>query len=469
MGATEKKYVLMVAALGSFLAPFMSYSVNVALPSIGNDLQMDAISLSWTTTSYLLASAIFLVPLGRVADIYGRKRIFIYGVLLYTASSLLSALSNSTEQFICFRVLQGIGGAMIFSTIPAILTSVFPVGERGRALGLNVASVYLGFSIGPILGGLLTQSFGWRSIFLMSLPVGLTITAFTLWKLKEEWAGAEGERLDLVGSIIYSVALVAIMYGLSLLPAASGLWLIMIGSVSLLAFVKWEVREGSPILNVGLFRSNVTFALSNLAALLSYSATFAVTFILSLYLQYIKGFTPQHAGLILASRPVMQAVFSPVAGKLSDRVEPRVIVSVGMALTATALFSLTFLNEDSTLCFIVACLILLGFGFSFFSSPNTNAIMSSVEKKFYGVASGTLATMRLIGMMLSMGVLTLVFAVYIGRTQITFENYAAFLESIKSAFTIFVVLCSLGILASLARGNLHRSSRSGSSGPKPSS
>ncbi|RLI23816.1 MFS transporter, partial [Candidatus Bathyarchaeota archaeon] len=334
MGAVEKKYVLIVAALGSFLTPFMGSSVNIALPSIGKDLRMDAITLSWVTTSYLLTSAIFLVPFGRIADIYGRKRIFISGILLYTASSFFSTISVSAESLIFFRVLQGIGGAMIFSTGTAILISVFPVGERGRALGVNVAAVYLGISLGPVLGGLLTQSFGWRSIFLVSLPIGLTITAFTLWKLKEEWAEAKGERLDLVGSITYSVALIAIMFGFSLLPGSSGLWLIVIGGLGILAFVKWEAEVEGPILNVSLFKNNLTFALSNLTALISYSATFAVSFILTLYLQYIKSFTPQDAGLILASQPIVQAVFSPLAGRLSDRMEPRVLASLGMALTA---------------------------------------------------------------------------------------------------------------------------------------
>lgn len=454
MSAIEKKYVLMIVALGSFLTSFMGSSINIALPSIGDGLRMDAVSLSWVTTSYLLASAIFLVPFGRIADIYGRRRTFIYGILFYMVSSLLSIVSNSGESLILFRVLQGIGGAMIFSTSPAILTSVFPIGERGKALGLNVAAVYLGLFLGPVLGGLLTNLFGWRSIFLMSLPLGLAAAAFAAWRLKREWVGAKGERLDFVGLVNYGMALIAIMYGLSLLPDVSGLWLIMIGCLGLLTFVKWESKVRNPVLNVSLFKNNLTFALSNLAALIGYSATFAVGFILSLYLQYIKGFTPQDTGLILSSQPIVQAAFSPLAGKLSDRMEPRVVASIGMALTAIALFSLTLLSGDSALSFIVACLILLGFGFALFSSPNTNAVMSSVEKKFYGVASGTLATMRLVGQMLSMGILTLIFAIYIGRAQITFEKYATFLESIKSAFKVSAILCSGGVFTSLARGKM---------------
>jgi MFS family permease len=203
---------------------------------------------------------------------------------------------------------------------------------------------------------------------------------------------------------------------------------------------------------VNLFRKNTVFAFSNLAALINYSATFAVGFLLSLYLQYIKGLAEQSAGFILVSQPVVMAVFSPFAGRLSDRIEPRLVASTGMALTAAGLFLLTFLNENTALGFIVAILVLLGLGFALFSSPNTNAVMSSVEKKFYGVASGTLGTMRLTGQMLSMGIAMLIFAVYVGEVQITAQYYPPFLSGIRAAFFIFAVLCFGGVFASLARG-----------------
>jgi len=451
-GAVNKRSALLVAALGSFLTSFMSSSVNIALPSIGREFAMDAVLLSWVATSYLLAAAMFLVPFGRIADIHGRKRIFTYGILIYTVSSLLSAISTSAIILICFRILQGIGGAMIFGTAVAIITSVFPVGERGKALGINVATVYSGLSLGPFLGGFLTQHFGWRNIFLVNVPLGGLIMAFIFWKLKGEWAGAKGEKFDFTGSIIYSLTLIAIMYGFSLLPAMSGAWLILMGVLGILAFIRWEMRVESPVLNMNLFRNNTVFAFSNLAALINYSATFAVGFLLSLYLQYTKGLSPQNAGLILVSQPLMQAIFSPFAGRLSDRIEPRIVASMGMVLTAVGLFLFTFLNEKTTLEFIVANLILVGFGFALFSSPNTNAVMSSVKKRFYAVASGTRGTMRLTGQMLSMGIAMLIFAIYIGRVQITPEYYPLFLRSAKAAFIIFAVLCFGGIFASLARG-----------------
>jgi len=454
-GKTQgRRAALLVTTVGAFLTPFMGSSIAIALPSIGGELAMDAILLGWVATAYLLAAAMFLVPLGRIADIYGRKRIFTYGMITYTAASLLSAISTSAAMLISFRVLQGIGGAMIFSTGVAILTSVFPPEERGRVLGINVAAVYAGLSLGPFVGGLLTQYLGWRSIFWANVPLGLLIIALIFWKLKGEWAEAKGEKFDIAGSIIYSLMLIAIMYGFTMLPELPGAGLILAGGLGIVAFVKWETKVKSPVLDVRLFRNNTVFALSNLAAFINYSATFAVSFLLSLYLQYIKGLTPQIAGLVLVAAPVVQAIFSPFAGRLSDKIEPRIVASLGMGLTVIGLIFFIFLGNTTSLWFIIAGLIILGFGFALFSSPNTNAVMSSVEKRSYGVASATLATMRQIGMMFSMGMVMLIFAIYLGRVQITPEYYAPFLSSLNTAFIIFTVLCFGGIFASLARGKV---------------
>jgi len=343
---------------------------------------------------------------------------------------------------------------MIFGTGVAILTSVFPVGERGKVLGINVAAVYSGLSLGPFAGGFLTQQLGWRSIFLLNVPLSLIIVAATVWKLKGEWAGAKGEKFDLSGSVIYALSLPALMYGFSLLPATSGAWLIAVGVLGLIAFTRWETGRESPVIDMNLFKGNTIFAFSSVAALINYAATFAIGFLLSLYLQYTKGFSPQQAGTILISQPVIMALCSPIAGRLSDRIEPRVVASVGMAFTMVALFLFSFLAQDTNIGFVIASLIIVGFGLALFSSPNTNAIMSSVEKRSYGVAAATVGTMRLTGQMLSMGIAMLVFAVFIGRAEITPENYPAFLKSAKTAFTIFTVVCFGGIFASLARGKM---------------
>jgi EmrB/QacA subfamily drug resistance transporter len=454
--STSKRAVLLIAVMSSFLTPFTSSSVNIALPSIGTQLSLNAVALSWVATAYLLAAAAFLVPFGRTADIRGRKMIFRLGIIIDAIASILCAISNSGELLIIFRALQGVGGAMIFGTGIAILTSVFPAHERGRALGISTAAVYTGLSVGPLVGGFLTGHFGWRSIFFLNAFLGLMIIVVVFWKLKGEWAEAKGESFDYIGSIIYSLALVAVFYAFSVLPALWGVWLIIIGVIGLIAFVRWEIRQKYPILNIGFFRNNTVFAFSNLAALINYSATFAVAFLLSLYLQYVKGFTPEHAGLILIAQPVVMVICSPIAGSLSDRIEPRLVASIGMALTTVGLVMLTFLGDATGLQYILISLVILGFGFGFFSSPNTNAVMSSVERKFYGVASGTLGTMRLTGQAFSMGMALLLFALYIGRVQITPEYYPLFLKSMKVAFSISAALCFLGIFASIARGKTHR-------------
>jgi len=447
-----KRVALLVATLSSFLTPFMVNAINVALPIIGKKFSADAVLLSWVATGYLLAAAVFLIPSGKVADIYGRKKIFTYGILTYSIASLLCAISTSVPLLIWFRVLQGIGAAMISGTGIAILTSVFPIQERGKTLGINVAATYLGLSLGPALGGILTQQLGWRSIFVVNVPIGAIVLALVFWKLKGEWVGARGEKFDFVGSIVYGLALVALMYGISRLPALLGASLILAGTLGLGLFVWREVRVAYPVLNMDLFRNNAAFTFSSLAALINYSATFAVTFLLSLYLQYIKALTPQNAGLVLVAQPVVMAALSPFAGRLSDRIASREIASAGMAVTVVGLLLLIFLSEQTTLGFIIFSLMLLGFGFALFSSPNMNAIMSSVENRYYGIASAMVGTMRLIGQMLSMAIATLIFVIYIGKVQITPEYYPVFVTSLRTAFIIFAVLCFGGIFASLARG-----------------
>ena len=450
----DKKIVLVIASIASFLTAFMGSAVNVALPSISIEFEIDAILLSWIATSFLLSSAIFLVPFGRLADIYGRKKIFLYGILIHTASSYLAAISTSPMILIFFRIIQGIGAAMIFGTGVAILTSIFPIGERGKALGITIAAVYFGLSTGPFLGGFLTQNFGWRSIFLINVPLGLFVIILILWRLKGEWAEAKGESFDLLGSIIFGLTLATVMYGFSLLPEINGILLILISGVGLYSFIRWEASVKNPILNLNLFRNNIVFTLSNLAALINYSATFAVAFLLSLYLQYIKDLSPQNAGIVLISQPIVQAIFSPLAGRLSDKIEPRIVASVGMSITVISLTLLSFIGEKTSLTFIVLCLGILGFSFALFSSPNANAIMSSVEKKIYGVASATLGTMRLIGQMLSMGIAMVVFALKLGRIQITPDYFTHFLASLKIILIIFAILCIIGTFASMARGKI---------------
>ncbi|MEN6620626.1 MAG: MFS transporter [Smithella sp.] len=452
----KQLYIILCATtLSSFITPFMGSCVNVALPVMARELSMTAVTLSWVASSFILAAAITLVPLGRLADIHGRKKIFFWGAVIFTLSSLLCMWSPTAMFLIFVRVIQGIGGAMIFSTGTAILVSAYSLRERGGILGINIAAVYIGLTIGPFIGGLLTENLSWRYLFLFTSLLGIGLILLILFIDKEEHNGADGEGFDFFGSLLYAVALFAIMYGFSLLPLLAGGGLIGFGIICLIFFIRQQLKIPYPLLNIGLFRDNRVFAFSNLAALINYCATFAVTFLLSLYLQHIKALTPLQAGTILIAEPAVQALFSPLAGRLSDRFEPRIIATLGMALNVLGLFPLIFINSETGMQNIIFCLIVLGVGFALFSSPNVNAAMSAVEDKYYGIASATLSTMRLMGQMFSMGITMLVFAIFLGNHPLTEAGNSLLLKSTQIIFFTLAILCCFGIFASLARGKVH--------------
>jgi len=434
----------------------MSSSINIALPAIGKEFSIDAVRLSWIATSYLLAAAIFMVPLGRLADIKGLKRIFIFGLALYTISSFLAVLASSYAFLIATRALQGIGSAMLFGTATAILANVYPLGERGRVLGINTAFVYLGLTLGPFIGGLLTQNLGWRSLFLVNGLLAFIPLLLTIWKLKDEWADSKGESFDFLGSFVYGIMLVCIMYGFSQLTDMKGVIIFLTGAMALPILMKWESKIEFPVLDVNLFRNNRIYAFSNLTALINYSATFGVGFLLSLYLQYIRELEPAQAGLILLTQPLVMTIFSPYSGRLSDRIEPQIVATIGMAITFIAIFPLALISSETRILVLMLDLLLLGVGLAFFSSPNTNAIMSSLNRKQYGVGSATLATMRLVGQVTSMGLIMLVFSTILGRVEITPEYYTLFLSSTKAAFVLFSALCLIGVFTSNIRGHLRK-------------
>ncbi len=450
-----KRSVLVAASLASFLVPYTTSSITVALPAIGDQFHLDPASLGWITTAYIFACAVFIIPVGRLADIHGRKRYFIAGTLIFTIGSALCALAPSADWLIAFRVFQGIGGACLFATSVAIITDIFPPGERGHAIGLVTATIYGGLSIGPFIGGTLTQYFGWRSIFLVIVPLGAVAIALTCRRVHGEWRNESG-RFDIAGAGIYMGMVFCLMHGLTILPSPEGVVFRCAGIMLTPAFTLWERRARSPLLTPGLFRENMTFTLSNIAAMINYGATFAVGFLLSLYFQYVRAFDPLVTGLILVSQPVVQMLLSPAAGKLSDTVEPRIVASTGMAVTAVGLIPLVFISSETPLPVILASLLLLGIGYALFSSPNTNAIMSSVDRKYLGIASGMVATMRTIGMVASVAVAMISFSVFIGTSVMSQALTVPFLDSIRVAFMVFTLLCLVGILASYSRGSVRR-------------
>ncbi|MEM3832103.1 MAG: MFS transporter [Thermoprotei archaeon] len=413
---TSKIIVLIVATFASFMTPFDSSIVNLAIPSIGKDLGGNIELLGWIPIAYLMALSIFFIPFGRLADIHGRKLIFVLGISTFVEGSLACSLSPSLPLLIAFRFIQGLGSAMMGGTAIALITSVFPPGERGKALGINTAAVYVGLSLGPPLGGFLVQYLGWRSIFYVNIPIGIIVIILTLIKIHEK-NYIKDEKFDHIGFMLYFPSLTLIFLGLTLLQHTFANEILIIGILILPLFFTYEYYVSHPLIDVELFK-NLTFTFSNITALLNYSSTYAISFIMSLYLQLILKLDPQYTGLILLSQPLLMAIFSPFGGWLSDKIEPRIIASIGMALISVSILRLSFLNINTSILDIVSWLMILGFGYALFSSPNTNAVMSSVERTKYGIASGILGTMRFTGQALSLAITVSIFST-ITRTVIT--------------------------------------------------
>lgn len=444
--------ILFVVSAVQFLTPFMLSAVSVALPSIGREFSASAVQLGLVETVYILAFSLFLLPAGRLGDIYGRKRIFIIGILVFTMGTVMVSMAFTIKSFILFRFFQGSGGAMISGTSVAILSSVFPPEKRGRAMGIIVGCIYLGLSLGPVFSGFLVTHLGWRWIFYIGVLIELFCLALTLLKLKGEWAEARGEQFDMIGAFLYCVSLFCLIYGTLNQKNGDGYHLLMAsGAAGLVLFFLYEYRCSSPILDVNLILHNRMFALSNLATLINYASSFGIGFFFSLYLQVIRGFSPQAAGAILIIQPVVQTILSPVFGRLSDMISSPGLATAGMALCVIGLGMASQIHATTTIPVIMGILALMGLGFSLFSSPNTNAIMGSVTPRHYGIASGFMATMRTLGMLGCMTIITLIFHYYMGDQPVNDQTRNAFLKSMHVSMIIFCGLCVVGVFFSMGR------------------
>ncbi len=446
----NKTLVLIICTVTAFIMPFMVASVNVALPTMAVELNMESVVMTWVGTLYFLFIAIVQVPFGRLSDILGRKKLFVIGLSISAAASLMGGLSGNVPLLLVSRALQGFGAGMIFNNSIAILSSVYAHKERGKALGISMAGTYLGLAMGPLLGGLLTEYFGWRSIFFTATILSVLMILLVMKSLKAEWREARGEKFDVKGSLIYCVAIAMFMYGFSTIASWIGLVLFVAGAAGLVLFARWETRVEHPVFQLDLFRTNRVFLFSNLAVIVTYMSTFAVNYLLSLYLQYIQGMSPGNAGLVLIAASLLMTVFTPLSGRISDRIEPRLVAGTGMLLNFAALVMFIFLGNDTPVWFIIIALALYGTGIGLFSSPNSNAIMGAVDKKSLGVASGIMGTMRTAGMMLSMGVAMVLFSVYnIGDVEIIPVFYPEFLSSVRTGFIVFSILAFGGLLSQL--------------------
>jgi EmrB/QacA subfamily drug resistance transporter len=457
--ATDQRAVLLMVWLSAFSTPLMLSAANVALPSMAHDLHLNAVALSWVPLAYLLASAMFVLVCGRLADMRGRKRVFLVGTLGVVLSSALAAWAPNGAWLLAGRFAQGVFTAALYATQMAIVSSVFPPARRGQAIGLTISAVYLGLTAGPALGGWLLEASNWRACLLVQLPFSIAILSIGFSRIKGDWKNEEAQRLDVTGTALYMFALAAMLGGASLIPTALGWSLAAAGGLAAVAFVFVERKVSDPIFDLNLFFSNRVFGLSCLAAFLMYTATYANIVLVALYLQYLRALPPGKAGIIMMAQPLAMALFSPLAGRLSDRVEPRLLASAGMALTVAGLLALAMLTAQSPIALLVAALALTGLGFGLFSAPNANAIMGSVDKRHYGAANSKVATMRLLGQMCSMGIIALAFALLLGPVAITPQRYPALAQAIRLSYLIAVALCLPAIFFSLARGTVHAAKR----------
>ena len=456
-GLSYKWIVLIVASVGSLMGPLDSTIVSVSMPSISDALQMDYAQTLWVPTAYLVTIASILLIIGRVSDIFGKKKIYISGFAIFAVGSLLCSLAQSGEQLISFRVIQGIGASFIMTSGTALVSAAFPPGEQGRALGLNVMAVYLGLAIGPPLGGILTQSFGWHSIFLVNVPIAIITIALAVWKLNECEILDKKVSFDISGAIAFAVGLITILLGLTL--GNTDGWLS--ANVLILVIIR-------------LFTKNRLFAAANFSAFLNYTAYYGSTFVISFYLQRVLGIDIGTTGLILLAMPLIMCIISPISGSLSDKVGSRTLATLGMIIMAVGLFLISTLDMNTSIAIVVIYLVILGIGMGMFSSPNTSAVMKSVRKDKTGVASGMLSTMRTVGQSLSlvlmgsvMAIVTssaLVSSVFMGGSS-SVDN-AEFITGMSAALKVSALIALIGAASSTLRGKVETETEYEMSCPK---
>ncbi len=449
--------VLAVAVITAFITTFTGSALNLSIPDIGAEFNVSAEAVGWLITGYTLSVAAFSVPFGRIADMTERRKILITGIAVFSVCCAAAFFSVSAFMITAVRMIQGIGAAMIFSTNTAVLISSFPEENRGRVIGYSLASTYAGLSSGPVIGGILNQNLGWRSIFILT-GILAVISFFIAWKKLPDEKSETGKSLlrkknfDMRGNVLYIGFIVMLMYGLSeAASSTAGKAIAGAGMMLGIIFIRHEFIVDEPVVDVRLFRDNRGYAFSNLAALMNYGATFAVSYLISIYIQETAGYSSQTAGFIMAAQPLVMAAFSPLMGAVSDKVSPFKLASAGMGLCAAGTFIFIFVGEDTSVLVIIIALVVTGMGFALFSSPNTNAVMSFVEEKNYGSASSILATMRSIGHTISMVIVTITVNVYMDGVSLSQASSESLIKVISTSFIIFTIICAAGIVFSLKR------------------
>lgn len=472
----DQRYTLAVVLMTSFITTFTGSALNLSIPSISIQFDAGAVSAGWIITGYLLASAALSVPFGRFSDIFGKRPVLITGTIVFTICSILCAISWNIRSLILFRLMQGAGASMIFATNTAILAASCPSETRGKTLGLSVSTTYLGLSLGPVAGGVINQHLGWRAVFWFVACYCFFMTALAILKLQEpeiltdhkepvSSSRVTGKRsislmfrriklskLDIAGCALYILAVISSMYGLtSLMTGVIPKLCLVTGIFLIIIFISHEKNTIAPLIDMDLFTKNAPFAWSNAAAFLNYGASYAVSYLISIYLQNVRGYASQTAGLILITNPVFQAILSPVSGKISDKTSPHRLSSYGMAITAAGIFMLTFISAETPIIYILSALAVIGIGSALFSSPNSNAVMGSISANQYSIASSVMATSRSAGHTFSMAAVSSVVAATIGNSVLSEAPSGSVINAMRISFVIFTISCTAGIYCSARR------------------
>ncbi|WP_308574640.1 MFS transporter [uncultured Methanosphaera sp.] len=451
---TINKYIIIVSIISSFAVAFTSNAVSVALPIIAHDLNISNIMQNWIVSIYLLIIAAASVPFGKICVKYGLKLTYEIGLIVYMIGAILSGMAPDISVLIISRIIQALGSAILFVNGMALITAQLPENKRGQSIGFTVTGVYIGLALAPTISGILSQNVSWRSVFYVTIPLTL-ISLFLLMQIKKEWKMEEEKPIDIRGSLLYVVGIILLMYGFTRINESVGIILFILGILVLAEFIKYELKIKNPIYEIRLFKNKI-YTASNIASLISYFATFVVTYILNYHFQYIHGLDPQTSGIVLVVTPVIMAIIAPISGRLSDKYPPQIITAIGMGLVTIALFILTFLDKTTPFALVLLAMILQGVGFGFFSSPNSNIIMSSVDKDDVGTASASLSTVRTIGQSFSLGLLTVVFAFIMGNVPIIPSNYHLLIQSSQMTMAIATFLCLIAVFLSLKGLNYHK-------------
>jgi EmrB/QacA subfamily drug resistance transporter len=462
--------VLLNVCLAQFLSALNQRSVLVALPTLTRHFHTSLTTIQWVILAYELTSIGLVLTLGRLGDLFGRRRMYQSGFVLFICGSILCSLSQSVAQMIAFRILQAVGGSLLLANGRAIVASAFPPEQRGRALGLTSMAFHVGFLTGPTLGGFLIDTAGWRSIFYLNVPVGLAGAFFAWAHLKESRVQGSREALDVRGAVLLLLANTSFLYALNQLPHwgwrdPAVLAFFIVSAVGLLLFIQNEIRAEAPILSFSLFRNRI-FSSGILSLFFISSTQASIQFLMPFYLQEIRGFSATKMGWMIIANSAVIVLVAPVAGWLSDRLGSRLLCTTGAALIVIAQYIIASLTIESPVAHIVIPLAVSGLGWGLFNSPNQSAVLGSVRKDQAGVASGMTITTARIGIAIGFALASAIFAYGLassGLSQNEIESPAAWASSPQTfmqAFnrTIHIVngFTLLAVLFSALRGRKHQ-------------